>query len=216
MENRNISLDREIYKQRLIQLYESSTGRKVNRDNLSDIQRVVYYFHELHLLKKYYKRLLDTFNVDYNQEKVVEVGVGPVDSIFSKDNTTIVSPYIGLFPKRSGKTYEGSYVVNNGEIEMLEKSKRKFEVETSPLELDIGRVYITNNIIDPYSLNSLYKLSPRNRIVVGAYGLYNDCDRTKKRELLRKFGKNLDEYTYNSSTGENGYFEIVQGRAKSK
>ena len=211
-----MEIDRVFYKKKLLDLYNSATGEEVNFSNISDIHKMVEYFYKLDLMKEYYKDVLDSLNVKYDDEKSIEVGVGPVDAIFTGDKTTIVTPYKGLFQERNGKTYEGSYVVRDGEIEMIEKSKRKFELETSPLEIGKGRIYLTHNIIHPLDLNSWFKLSKNNPVVVGIYGFQTDLDKDKKKTILKEFARRLDDVSYNSGSFGNCYCEAISSKPKQR
>ena len=218
MENKKYDsyFEKNLMKGKLIDMYQSATGKEFHRESISDIQELVNYYASLDEFKSFYRCLLSAWGVDFNSEDVVEVGVGPIDSLLKDSYATIVSPYYGLFNKRQGKTYEGSYVVNNGEIEMIAPTLRKFEVETTPLDIGKGRVYLTHNIVHPHDIRSWYKLSNRNRVVVGAYGLSSDKDRVEKIKAIRKFASELEDCTYNSGLVGKYYCETVQGRAKGR
>ena len=211
-----MELDRLFYKQRLMDLYNSATGEESDFSKIANIHKMVEYFHKLDLMKDYYKDLLDSLGVKYDDEAAIEVGVGPVDSVFKDNKTTVVTPYQRLFPKRDGKTYEGSYIVRDGNIEMLDHSKRKFEVESTPLDISQGRIYLTQNIIQANSLNSWFKLAKDNSVVVGCYGFQTDLDKEKKKRIVGEFARRLDNVSYNSGSFGNCYFEAISSKPKQR
>ena len=208
------NFDRNFYKGKLAHIFESATGKKVDRMNLSDIYEVVKYFHEVDQQKKEYKEFLRSLGIDYDQPTAVEVGVGPVDSIFQKDKTTIVSPYFGLFDREEGLTYAGDYMVKDGELVMVERSPRKMAVDVKPLDIRPGRIYITNNILNSINLDTWYKLAQKNEVVVGTFGLKTDQDIEKKRQVLREFQKEIEGSSMEQGTGSDCYFDIVHTRPR--
>jgi len=208
--------ERNLMKERLIDMYQLATLKEIHKESISDIQELVNYYAELKKYKAFYMSLLKTCGVDFNNEKTIEVGVGPIDSVLKDYYATIVTPYYGLFKRGQGKTYEGSYVVNNGDIEMLSPTIRKFEVETTPLDIGLGRLYLTHNIHHMHDIRSWYKLSNSNRVVIGAYGFNSDKDKVDKIKALKEFASNLEDCTYNSGVAGNYYCEAVQGRTKGK
>lgn len=205
------------YKNRLISIFQSAKDIEINKKDITDIQRVVDYYYRLESMRVAYRKFVKEAGVDFDKETAVEVGVGPIDSVFLNDQTTIVTPYKGTFSERKGKVFEGQYVVRNGDIEMLDRAQRKFEIETTPLEIAKGRLYLTQNLLTRFEYNSWLKLAKDNAIAVGVYGLKTDCDKSKKSELLREFARNVEggaSYLYGGD--ENGYFEVVQSKPRSR
>ena len=84
------------------------------------------------------------------------------------------------------------------------------------LSIGKGRVYLTQNVLHSCSLNSWYKLDRSDSIVVGIYGLQTDYDKDKKREILRKFADQLDQYSYNSGIFGNYYCEAIATKPKQR
>jgi hypothetical protein len=127
--------ERNLMKERLIDMYQLATLKEIHKESISDIQELVNYYAELKKYKAFYMSLLKTCGVDFNNEKTIEVGVGPIDSVLKDYYATIVTPYYGLFKRGQGKTYEGSYVVNNGDIDAKLANLIKVNPKCISLEL---------------------------------------------------------------------------------
>lgn len=207
------AISNEQYKSRLLDIYKSATKEEVDRRNIKDIERVIKYFVKLEEVKDMYRDFLLYSDVDIDSKNTVEIDVGVVDSVLKDNGATIITPYCGQFKDRKGLVYEGAHFVRNGEIEMVTSSARKFEIETAPLEIGKGRVYLTQNLLKKSQLNS-YKLlsqNENNRVVLGVYGFERALDMEERLTNLEEFARQ-NGFKKEYKTRDNGICLVIKNR----
>ena len=179
------------YEGKLLEQFKSATGtRKIDSKSKFMKEEYDYWVRDLKISQSRYLKLLNQFKLQCYDENAVEVGKGPVDSLFANDKTTIVSPYFKDV-NRPGLTYVGRPVVDKDELKYIDSWIAK------PLEINGGRIYLTQNVYDLEELNKWHLLAKRDTVVVGVFGRIFDSDMTKKIREIKEFARRLDDYTYN-------------------
>jgi hypothetical protein len=198
----------EDYLHELIRQYKKAYG--IDRVDINDEKfqkKFADYISLMHSHKTEYIRLLHTLGVYTDDEKTVEVGKGPFDSVAIDTKSTIITPYQGMFEKRNGKTYEGSHIIHLGDIYMISNNDGKITYEE--LDIDYGRVYMTHNMYHKAATGSWYELVRDNDVVIGVYGKETDKDMDSKiRKVIERFEEIGESYS-NYGTSE-GYYYYAQ------
>ena len=207
------SLSDSFYKTKLVNLYESATGKTIDRRNIHDIQNIIKYYIHLNEVKDMYKDFLVYNDVDINSKKTVEIDVGVLDSVLKDNGATIVTPYEKQFKDREGLVFIGAHFVKDGDIEMISHPSRKFEIDTAPLEIGKGRVYLTQNLLKKNLLNSyrLLSMNKDNRVVVGVYGFLSDRNMNDKMKMLEDFAED-NNFKKEYHTDEKRYCMVIKNR----
>ncbi len=180
------------YESNLMKQFKAAIGsRKFDPESKFLKEEYDHWVKDLNFSKSKYLKLLKQFRLQCDNENAIEVGKGPVDSLFLDGKTTIVSPYFKDVKERAGLTYVGKPIVTNDELKYIENDTIK------PLDIQGGRIYLTQNVYDINELSKWYRLVKRDTVVVGVFGRIFDSDMSKKIIEIKEFAKQLDNYTYN-------------------
>jgi len=187
--------------------YLDLTDRRVQEEFL-------YYIKGLNDHKESYVELISTLGVSPDNERVVELGKGPNDSVVKDTTATIVTPFTGLFGEREGLTFEGDYIAFDGDIFMAHNTKMGPILK--PLAIAPGRVYMTHNMYDSFSTCGWFSLVRNNDVLIGTYGNETDKDKDKKiRNIIDTFAE-IGPSTYNYGSSDHYYFYAQKSKAKKK
>ena len=170
------------------------------------------YISELYSHKDDYIRLLHSLGVYTNDEKTVEVGKGPLDSVVLDTKSTIVTGFSKPLDSREGKTYQGVHTIRKGDIYMLRIGDRGLEYER--LDIEPGRIYMTHNMYHKSETSEWYQLVRENEVLIGAYGREADFDKESKiRKIIDRFDTIGDSYC-NYGTVDGYYFYAQKSKHK--
>ena len=206
-------MTKEDYMNNLIRQFRKAKGLETVDINNEKFQKEFSeYISELYSHKDDYIRLLHSLGVYTNDEKTVEVGKGPLDSVVLDTKATIVTNFPNVLDLRDGKTYQGVHTIHKGDIYMLRIADTGIEYES--LDIGNGRVYMTHNMYHKSETGEWYQLVRDNDVLIGAYGKESDLDKDKKiRKIIDRFDAIGDSYC-NYGTVDGYYFYAQKSRHK--
>ncbi len=210
-------LGKALYEDALFQQYMSSRGfLEVNKHDRYVLEDYEEFLDERKRLMPNYVELLKILNIDFDKETTVEVGKGNLDSVVIPYEATIVTPYKGLFEARKGKVIEGKPMVIDDDIEVIYKYSMANGRETKKLDIQEGRIYMTQNLYGPQGVRNWFHLIPKNDIVVGVFGLRQDKDMNEKIDAIYKVADLIEGSKLSMGEVDDGYYCAMRSTGKEK
>ena len=198
------------YLKNLLEQYKGATGaRKINVNDLLNSETASEFYGWLEERQKNteeYKNMLSYATSDkremmpgvyldgnvFESFSTCEFGKGPVDSLVSDTNASVISPVADSFSQNHRRNKVVGELVSSYGRPLIKNENGEILRPTGI------NTYMTQN---PYSYDLVDGLSDihnsgRGRVVFGVYGSVNDKDRDKK---LREFRKFADRFTKDPS-----------------
>ena len=201
----------EKYIKKIIKQYKKAKGiEKFDMYDAKDMRALSDYIGEMSSHVDDYIKLLHTLDVHLDDERTVEVGKGPFDSVVAKKRATIVSLYAALFDERNGLIFGGYPVVSNGDIALSYVKDSTDNVE----ELDIakGRLYMTHNMYSHKEANDWFELTKNNQVLIGVFGDESDKDREDKIQAVRARFDEIGAAYSNYGVRDHYYFYAMKSK----
>ena len=156
------------------------------------------------LLYEYFE-YLGNIGFDYQNEDVIEIGKGRLDSL-SKNGIKLISP----FAETCGKSNSGLVVIGEG-IPLIFKPNEAIVAKE--------RILLTHNPYFESEILNWHLIHNRGdkNISIGMFGSLNDMDTYKKIDLLKKISKKMkDDHSLDFDTDNGNYFCTLNSKRKIK
>ena len=164
-----------------------------------------------------YVSIISNFELFKDNSKCAEVNKGIEDSVTLPYHTKLLTPYIDVNRVDDpNRVIDADFsIYKNNKLPIISTKDVKIQV------IPNNRImtYMTQNPYDSQMLEGWNNLqnSGRNNIVVGVYGKEYDKDKSKKKDMLLRFRKQLDnnfreiEYVLNDE-----YFCVIGTKQKTR